>query len=589
MAHLNTADLNRTIFISDNLPFLKQLDSGSVALVVIDPPFGRQQTFEGKLKPPLADAELDHEYDLLASWGIQNESEAYEAGLEFPDQTGQTAKFRDIWDFRYQVTQEQWDLLNDRAPSALHLIETIRHVHSDERAAYITFMAVRLLEIWRVLKPTGSIYLHCDQAVSSYLRLLLDAIFGRDNFRNEIVWKRSPGRSHAAHWGNTTDSILYYSKGEPVWNDIRVRAESNSPTRVPLDAAGVRYGKSGSAWQGYNPTEIGRHWAVPRNGTLARWIERSHIEGYAAIEDSHDRLDALDRAGLISWSSNGRPAIVRPPEADAGVKVNDLWTDIKLLSASSRERTGYPTQKPQELAKRIIEASSNPGDLVLDCFAGCAYVPVAAELTGRRWIGCDMSPRAWTVVRRQFEKQPDLRIVTEGRLTAESIEPRLEYHDRVIRVRGPNQLPERTTVDDPISLSFMTPPTPVFRQTALETSQAIWDAFVEYWGAECWYCGAPQQRDRRALQLDHIEPNQRDGSNDDCWNRALACSPCNGDKGNQLTPEELIKLALVKQRIETEALMQEQLSRFRERHSWAQNRWETEVKPQHEQGAFTLV
>ncbi|MXY86845.1 MAG: hypothetical protein F4Y95_10270 [Chloroflexi bacterium] len=578
MTGLNTDALNRTIFISDNLPFLKQLDTGSVALVVIDPPFGKQQTFEGRLTPPLSDAELDHEYDLLAGWGIQNENEAYEAGLEFPDQSGQTAKFRDIWDFRYQVTEEQWHLLEDRAPAALHLIETIRYVHSDERAAYITFMALRLIELRRVLKPDGSIYLHCDQFVSSYLRLLLDAVFGQGNFRNEIVWRRTSGqkgtRGPRKTLGMTTEAIHFYANSDAHVIEV---------PRTKQITRGMRPFKHEDDRGVYRAVADLYADAALHDSPRYEWRDHNPPHGWRVSLENLEQLHAQDR---IHYNSNGKPFRKQYRDEWEGAEVSSLWTDIP--QARGAESTGYPTQKPQALARRIIETSSNPGDLVLDCFAGCAYVPVAAELTGRRWIGCDMSPRAWTVVRRQFEKQPDLRIVTEGRLTAEAIEPRLEHHDRVIKVRGPNQLPERTTAEDPVSPSFLTSDPPRFRQTALETSQAIWEAFVEYWGAECWYCGAPRARDRRELQLDHIEPNARDGSNDDCWNRALACSPCNGDKGNRLTPEELIKLALLKQRIETEALMNEQLGRFRERHAWAQNRWETEVKPQHEQGELAL-
>ena len=186
-------------------------------------------------------------------------------------------------------------------------------------------------------------------------------------------------------------------------------------------------------------------------------------------------------------------------------------------------------------------------------------MPIAAELADRRWIACDMSPRAWTVVRRQFEKQRNLGIETEGGRHDEDTWLRLDQSKSTTRVRGPNDLPERLIEGEPIEASLIIPPKPVFRRTALETSQQIWEAFVAEWGLECWYCGAPQQRDRRMLQLDHVEPNQWDGSNDDCWNRALACSPCNSDKGNRLSAEEAIKNALKVQRIESERRMVEQI------------------------------
>jgi 5-methylcytosine-specific restriction endonuclease McrA len=261
-----------------------------------------------------------------------------------------------------------------------------------------------------------------------------------------------------------------------------------------------------------------------------------------------------------------------------GLMPNNVWADIPNLNAMARERTGYPTQKPQALARRIIEASSNPGDLVLDCFAGCAYVPVAAELAGRRWTACDMSPRAWTVVRRQFHKQPDLRIVTEGEYTDPDGLQRDLGDDRIIRVRGPHELPQRTTSDEQKPLGIRIKPDIQFLQTPVENGQQIWDAFVDEWGTACWYCGMPKQRDRRELHLDHIEPNKKDGSNDDCWNRALACAPCNSDKSNGLTPKETIGKALKEGRIEVERLRGEQEMRFQERHEWAKERWE-KIKP----------
>ena len=174
------------------------------------------------------------------------------------------------------------------------------------------------------------------------------------------------------------------------------------------------------------------------------------------------------------------------------------------------ERTGYPTQKPQSLARRMILASSNPGDIVLDCFAGCAYVPVAAEETERRWIACDMSPRAFTVVRRQFAKKPELGMTVEGEEGEyEDANPRFEGKG-VLRTRGPNQLPARTDegVEEKRLPLRSRLPEIKFRQRPLESGAEIWQAFVQEWGTDCWYCGLQQPEDRRYLQLDHVEPNK---------------------------------------------------------------------------------
>ena len=339
---------------------------------------------------------------------------------------------------------------------------------------------------------------------------------------------------------------------------------------VTLTGAGIRHGDSGKTWRGVNPTEVNRHWAVPKQALQNEYPNRNldHLT-------TQERLDLLDDAGLVYWPKKGRvPQQKRYLSEGKGVPIQDIVTDISQLGAHGLERTGYPTQKPQALAKRIIQASSNSGDMVLDCFAGCAYVPVAAELTGRRWIACDMSPRAWTVVRRQFHKQSDLRVVTEGEYAeGEGVKPDLG-DERIIYVRGPHELPIRTTADGPTPMRFDALPEPTYRQRPVEDSQTIWDAFVSQWGTRCWYCGTDKSADRRELQLDHIEPNRRDGTNDDCWNRALACIACNSDKGYRLTPAETIGKALEAGRITTAALRDEQLEAFERRLGWARERWE---------------
>ena len=186
-----------------------------------------------------------------------------------------------------------------------------------------------------------------------------------------------------------------------------------------------------------------------------------------------------------------------------------------------------------------------------------------------------MSPRAWTVMRRQFHKQPDLRIITEGEYTERDtgVQPDLGP-ERIIRVRGPHDLPTCTTNGQQKPLGVRDVKPIQFRQRPLEDSQTIWQAFVDEWGTECWYCGTEKAADRRELQLDHIEPNQRDGTNDDCWNRALACIACNSDKSDRLTPEETMDMALEAGRIRTQALRDEQFGAFMRRQQWAMERWE---------------
>ena len=517
MAVTNVDALDGTMFISDNLPFLRSLDDECIDLVCVDPPFGKKQTFVGNLEPPLTEEERRIERELMESWEVYDDSTAYEAGLEYPDQSGTTAKFRDIWSFGAYVYEDWWQELRSVCPGAFDLIRTTRRTHSDGIAAYLAFMVERMLEVRRVLRPTGTVYLHCDHEANAYLRQMMDAVFGARNFRNEIAWCYAGGGVPRNDFPRKHDTIYRYTKTDDYVFNVEYR-------------------------------EYGVH-----NTTGQR---------------------ATDRGGTRRMDYNVR-----------GTPINDWWTDIPPLINWHSERLGYPTQKPQALARRMIEASSNPGDMVLDCFAGCSYVPVAAQLTGRRWLACDMSPRAWTVVRRQFHKHTDLRIVTEGEVAVDgdedgvAMEPRLATANRAIKVRGPRELPVRNTPEAPRQIGAIPLPEIRFKRRAVELDRDIWEAFVERYGARCWYCGVPTRRDRRALHLDHIEPNLRDGSNDDCWNRALACPSCNGNKADNLTPEATIARAYDEGLIETEALRDEMLLGFKARHEWARLRWEIEVKP----------
>ena len=588
---LDPEDLNRTVFISDNLPFLRSLDDESIDLVCIDPPFGKKQTFKGKLKPPLTDEELEHEYELLERWGIQNEDDAYDLGIEFPDQSGTTARFKDIWDFQHQIDQADWDMLDRRHPAIRHLIESIWYTHSEDRAAYIAFMTLRMIEIKRILKASGSVYLHCDNEANAYLRQMMDAVFGQSHFRNEIIWVAATSTKEFAHrFGNNHETILGYSKDtNPTWNNVYLEHSSEyltkgysdddhdgrGPwTKSDLTQSGWRGGESGQTWRGISMKDRDKHWITPTGRGLGDWIVANVIPNFREIEGTLARLDALDAHNMIYWPERGiMPRLKRYLASTRGSKATDVFTDIPPLQGSSKESTNYPTQKPQRLARRLIEASSNPGDIVLDCFAGCAYVPVAAELSKRRWIACDMSPRAWTVVRRQFEKHPDLGIVTQGRRISDKIELKLERTGAVIQVRGPLQeeIPQHGKQPPPINGDIPTGAKPKLRQKPIETSKEIWDAFVGAHGPDCWYCGATRES-RTELHLDHIEP--KDGANDDCWNRALACAPCNLDKGDRLTPEETVDKAFEAGRIKGELTRDHRKSHFAELHHWAKNRWD---------------
>ena len=555
----NTDSLNRTVFISDNLPFLQSLDSASIDLVVIDPPFGKRQPFIGRLKPPLSQNERRRERALLDEWGVYDAASAYELGVEYPDQSGEAALFREMWQFERVLEEDWWRRIADTP--VWWLIESTRRTHSDSAAAYIAFMARRLLEIRRVLKSTGSVYLHCDHDANAYLRQLMDAVFGQQQFRAELIWHRSAENLSRKKWRRASETILYYSKTSKwTWNQQYETLDREQMERdYRFEDEKGRYTTTSCTNNADRPNMV-----YEFHGNVRQWRYKK------------ETMERYEAAGLLVFNKDGIPRRKKYLSESPGKGLTNVWSDINVLASNATERTGYPTQKPQALARRIIEASSNPGDIVLDCFAGCAYVPVAAEQTGRRWIACDMSPRAWTVVRRQFAKQPDLAMTVEGEEGEyEGASPRFEGKG-VLKVRGPNRLPQRSARDAaaehlPLRANLAEIR---FRQKPLESGNQIWQAFVDEWGTDCWYCGRTQEKNRRVLQLDHVAPNKGDGSNDDCWNRALACVICNGAKSDNLTPAQTIDKAFEDGFIQTKARRAEISAAFSVRREWARKRWE---------------
>ena len=243
----------------------------------------------------------------------------------------------------------------------LAVIQAVEACATENEAAYICSTAVRFIECHRVLKPTGSIYVHCDDHANSYLRILLDAIFGAENFRNELNWNRSGGKSDAKKWGRVSDHLLYYTKSRRfTWNrqyqphnpDYVKRTyrydddNGRGPYRkLPLHAAGTRNGESGAPWGGYDPGARGNHWRTPTQGIMSAYIrEHDLIPGWPdAYPGVHERLEALDDAGLIAWSRNGVPEIKTYLSATNGIAATDFIADIPM---SSRQR-GYGLLYPE--------------------------------------------------------------------------------------------------------------------------------------------------------------------------------------------------------------------------------------------------
>lgn len=264
---------------------------------------------------------------------------------------------------------------------------------------YIGWMRDRVAEMHRVLKPTGSLYLHCDPHASHYLKAMLDAVFGGGNFRNEIVWKRTNAHSSAKRFAPIHDLIFYYGKTKTVtWTNPRLPyddayldryykfddGDGRLYWRADLCAAGTRKGSSGQPWRGFDPAAKGMHWKF-----------------------TVERLNELDGEGRIYWPSGGTgwPQYKRYRNELKGRAVADIWDDVERLNPKARERLGYPTQKPEALLERVISASTNPGDVVLDPFCGCGTTVAVAERLGREWIGIDISATAIEIMRRRLLKQ----------------------------------------------------------------------------------------------------------------------------------------------------------------------------------------
>ena len=265
--------------------------------------------------------------------------------------------------------------------------------------AYIDFMRPRCVELHRVLKPTGSFYYHCDWHASHYVKVMLDQIFGENGFQNEIVWKRSSAHSDPKRYGANHDTIFFFTKGKSwIWNTLfmpyseeyvgqnyRYRDERGRRFRVSDMTANKPGGDVSYEWSGPDGKKVkpykGRYWAY-----------------------SKDKMKKMEEAGLIYYRTTGMPMLKHYLNEMPGVTLQTFWDDIKPVISGSDERLGYPTQKPLALLERIINASSNTNDIVLDAFCGCGTALVAAEILGRQWIGIDISPTACQVMAKRLRK-----------------------------------------------------------------------------------------------------------------------------------------------------------------------------------------
>ena len=508
-----------TIYHMDNLDALRGMNSGIIDLIATDPPFntGRNRESVG-------------------------------------------GKYVDQWRWEENVHRSWIDDIRDSeaVPNGRPIVEVIEgaeHAHSENLGAFLCFLGVRLLEMKRILKDTGSIYLHCDYTAGYYIKAMMDAVFGKENFQNEIVWKRTSSRSDAKRFGAIHDTILYYSKGDgSTWNPIHTPhdpeyvkkfyrhddGDGRGPWRsADLTAAGLRSGLSGASWRGVDPEKVGRHWGTPTGGGMYEYIIKNNIipgwpDAYPTVPD---RLDALDAAGLIHWpkKKGGVPCLKRYLASTKGNAACDVITDIKLVGAHAKERTGYPDQKPVALYERFVAASSNPGDLVLDPFCGCGTTLVAARNLNRQFIGIDRNDDAKAMILCNLASMKKAE-VDELRQKSQHTDP--SWIDRILAKHEASftDVPPQRTDEETEAIPGL-PQVYRYKQKALFSHAEMKDMLLDQWGLQCWGCefSLPDTpRNRRYFDLDHINPKSGGGTNH-LDNRAILCSPCNGQKSDKLT------------------------------------------------------
>jgi len=380
--------MEKALYFGDNLEILrKYIRDDSVDLIYLDPPFNSEA-----------------DYNII-----------------FREHTGQgpgaqITAFEDTWHWGEESEKALKEVLERHGSLGEFLDYLVRSLGRNDLSAYLVMMAVRLLELYRVLKPTGSLYLHCDPTASHYLKVILDHIFGPKNFRNEVIWKRTSAHGSAKRWGPVHDVLLFYTKGPSyTWNRVfqeydedyvqkqyRYEDERGRYSPGDLTGKGKTKGQSGQPWRGIDPTTKGRHWAIPTRDNLPSWLELPSNWEEMGVQE---KLDYLDAHGLIHWPDKGAmPRFKRYYNPSKGVPIVDVITDIPPVSAHAKERLGYPTQKPVALLRRIIQASSNPGDVVLDPFCGCGTALAAAEELGRSWIGIDITHLAVTLIQARLRR-----------------------------------------------------------------------------------------------------------------------------------------------------------------------------------------
>ena len=444
MAEANFVD--KTIWTGDNLDILRGLNSESVDLIYLDPPFNSNKNYAAPVGSRAAGA-----------------------------------AFKDTWTLS-DLDTAWMGLIADEQPAMYKVIETAGLTHGKGMQSYLCMMAVRLLEMNRVLKDTGSIYLHCDPTASHYLKTLLDSIFGMRSFRNEISWQRTGAHSDSHRYGAISDRLLFYTKSKVwTWNTLYTPySEEYIKQRYRYDDGDGRlYWRNTMTAAGPGPARMFHdEMRDPPPGTHWRY--------------SQIQIDKMETENRIYYSPSGMPYVKSYLDERKGRPLQDIWPDI-VMSKSGKERTSYPTQKPLALLERIISASSDPGDVVLDPFCGCATACVAAEKLGRKWVGIDISEKAVELVNMRLHE-------FMGGL----------FHSRLVTAR--TDIPRRTDIDAPI---------PYRKQK-----------HVLFGRQEGQCAGCKTEFLFKIMEVDHVVPRSRGGT-DHPENLQLLCPNCNRIKGDR--------------------------------------------------------
>ncbi len=389
------SDPKNSLYYGDNLDILRRyIKDESVDLVYLDPPFNSNADYNVLFSEvaPKASTRIDR---LAQNPAIKSHA--------------QIKAFEDTWSWDIEAARNFDQAIATGGHHVARCLAGLKtHLGQSDMLAYLAMMAPRLVELHRVMKPTACIYLHCDPTASHYLKMLMDAVFRPEHFLSEIVWKRTSSHNSAKRYGPVHDVILFYAKSDnflwtwptvahnPQYVEEFFRSSEPDTNRMyhanVLTGAGVRHGESGQPWRGYDPSKRDRHWALP--GVLLKnlGITQGTIQ---------EKLDALDQAGRVYWpgKKGGSPRLKYYADELHGQPISDVWADIPPISGKTAEKLGYPTQKPEALLERIIGASSNPGDVVLDPFCGCGTTVAAAQKLNRRWIGIDITHLAINLIK----------------------------------------------------------------------------------------------------------------------------------------------------------------------------------------------